>query len=222
MDVAAALLILTLFALPMAAIGLLVRMTSKGRALFSQERVGRMGRLFRIFKFRSMEESRGSKKGPGLSREGDSRITPVGRVLRRLKLDELPQFYNVLRGNMSLIGPRPKLPEYAGISNMPYRPGITGPASLVFRREEELLRGIHPEKLKTYYDENIKPLKAQLDVCYMCSASPRSDLVLLVLTFTACLAPGAAPCVNRDVPKQLPFTVLYSRRANMGRESAGD
>lgn len=163
-------------------IGACVRFTSKGRALFSQDRVGLDGQLFRIYKFRSMTQVSGTPSGQGLTKGGDSRITPVGRFLRRFKLDELPQSYNVLRGDMSIVGPRPKLPQYAEILNLPYRPGITGLATLAFRNEEGLLRSVDDADLDRIYDEQIKPLKARLDVCYMCHATLFSDLRIIAAT----------------------------------------
>lgn len=188
-DLSIALLILSVLGLPMLAIALGVRLTSRGPAFFAQHRVGRGGRLFRIYKFRSMTSDAG-RRGPGLTRDGDCRVTGLGRWLRKLKLDELPQFYNVLRGEMSLVGPRPKLPRYAGIANMPYRPGITGAATLAFRREEEILSRVHPGHLDDYYSRHIRPLKARMDVRYMCRATFWSDMRLIAATFLACLAPA--------------------------------
>jgi len=175
----------------MVIIAVLVRLGSRGPAVFSQERVGRGGCLFRVYKFRSMAQCHKSTKGPGLTRDGDPRVTPLGRFLRNWKLDELPQFYNILRGDMSLVGPRPKTPQYADLSKMPYRPGITGPATIAFRREETILQCVDAEQMESFYAEHIGPLKARIDVCYMCKASPVSDLRVVIATAFPWLTRGA-------------------------------
>ncbi len=189
-DAGVALLVLISLALPMMAVAILIRLFGHGPALFVQQRVGRGGKLFSIYKFRSMGFSAGAAPGPGLTQDGDSRITPLGRILRKFKIDELPQFYNVLRGDMSLIGPRPTLPQYAAILNMPFRPGITGAATLAFRREEEVLRHIHPALLDAFYDRHIRPMKAVLDVDYMAQATLLSDMRIVAETFRACIMPA--------------------------------
>jgi lipopolysaccharide/colanic/teichoic acid biosynthesis glycosyltransferase len=194
-DVLVASISLLLFAVPMAIVAVCVRLTSEGRALFIQERMGRRGQLFRIYKFRSMFQRPEGVSGPPITCGGDRRITPIGRFLRASKLDELPQFYNVLCGDMSLIGPRPKLPQYDTLHNTPYRPGITGMATIVFRHEEEMLRSIDPQKMHSFYTERIKPLKAQLDACYMCRATFASDLRVLIATMASCLIPRRAPAL---------------------------
>jgi lipopolysaccharide/colanic/teichoic acid biosynthesis glycosyltransferase len=195
LDFCLAFLALVVFAVPIILIAVCVRLTSRGNALFAQKRVGMGGRLFWIYKFRSMTENYGKKMGPDLTKSGDRRVTFLGRYLRKFKLDELPQFFNILRGDMSLVGPRPKLPQYAAIPNMPYRPGITGAATIAFRREEEILQSIDAERIDTFYSENIKPLKARLDVCYMCKATPASDIGVIASTILGCVIPQYAPSV---------------------------
>lgn len=184
MDFSVALLVLTAAALPMLLIGICVRITSKGPALFAQYRVGRGGKLFKIYKFRSMAVDAGA--GPGITKAGDRRVTPLGNILRKSKLDELPQFYNMLAGDMSLVGPRPKTPRYEVMMEMPFRPGITGAATLAFRNEEEILRTIPTGEIDHFYAMHIKPLKAQIDAMYMSEATLRSDLGILLATFFAC------------------------------------
>ena len=191
LDVSTALVVLLPLGLPMLAIAICVRLSSRGPALFIQNRVGRGGRLFGIYKFRSMAV--GSSTGPGITRSGDQRVTAFGYWLRRFKLDELPQFINILRGEMSLVGPRPKSPLYESNANMSYRPGITGAATLAFRREEEILSGIHASQLDFFYAKEIKPRKARLDSRYMSEATFLSDMRLIGATFFACLTTGEIP-----------------------------
>lgn len=202
LDACVALLVLMFLAVPMLVIALLIRLTSPGPALFRQRRVGRHGRFFVIYKFRSMTIDAG--RGIGLTKHGDCRVTALGRWLRKIKLDELPQFYNVLRGDMSLVGPRPKLPQYDSMHNMPYRPGITGAATLAFRREEELLSRIHPAEIEHFYHRHIKPLKARIDARYMCRATFRSDLRIVTATFLACITTPRVPAVVRKASIQTP------------------
>lgn len=185
-DIIVALVVLLITGLPMVVISICVRLTSPGNAIFIQERLGARGRAFRMYKFRTMYAR--SSDGVGLTRNGDGRITPMGHFLRRFKLDELPQFYNVLRGDMSLVGPRPKLAQYTDMFNMPYRPGITGWATLHFSNEESILQSFtDPAVMENYYQECIKPAKARLDFLYMRSAKLGTDLMLLYLTAITCL-----------------------------------
>ena len=166
--------------------GLLVRLTSPGPVLFRQSRLGRNGKEFTFYKFRSMTVEMSSNKSSHTV-QGDRRITRVGTFLRRYKLDELPQFWNVLKGDMSLVGPRPKLAEHEALQ-LPFPPGITGEATLLFRNEEEMLARIPPHQVDEFYEEFFKPLKAELDIAYMSKATLRSDLRMLWLTAARCVS----------------------------------
>jgi lipopolysaccharide/colanic/teichoic acid biosynthesis glycosyltransferase len=162
----------------------LVRFGSRGPVFFRQRRMGRDGREFTLYKFRSMSPAIG--RGATITVAGDVRITPVGAWLRRFKLDEIPQFWNVLRGDMCLVGPRPKLPHHEAL-HLDCRPGITGVATLAFRREEDFLAGIPAHELEAFYELFVKPAKAKMDLEYMRSATFWSDLKVLWDTVTSCL-----------------------------------
>ncbi len=176
--------LLLLLAPLLAGVALWVKLDSPGPVLFRQQRVGRAGVPFTIHKFRSMRVDAG---GLGLTVGEDARITRAGRWLRRLKLDELPQLWDVLRGAMSLVGPRPDLPRY--VAQYPaelrelllsVRPGITDPASLALRNEAELLAASSdPER---EYLERILPAKLQISADYVRRASLWTDLQLVART----------------------------------------
>lgn len=198
-DLTFAALGLVLFFPLMIVIGVVVAISSPGPVLFRQKRMGRWGTLFTIYKFRTMEA--GAENGPCITVQGDCRITRVGSILRKFKLDELPQFLNVIKGDMSFIGPRPKLPHHESL-HMPFRPGITGAATLAFRCEEELLRHIPEGELDLFYARTIKPLKAKLDWEYMQRATWWSDLRLLWCTATACLSNQSVPSPVIEFPER--------------------
>lgn len=208
MDVGVSLVVLAAGFLPGILLYVLIRASSRGPGFFRQRRVGYRGRLFTLYKFRTMEVSNDGT-GPGVTRAGDPRVTLIGKLLRKLKLDELPQFYNVLRGEMSLVGPRPKLPKYAARTDTFYQPGITGFATLVFRGEEQILRHVSPEDLDGFYERRIKPLKARADFQYMKRATFFSDLRILFLTVFASLVPSAS---GRKSVRVRHWSVLVARR----------
>lgn len=165
-------------------IAILVRMISPGPAIYRATRVGRNGRLFTLYKFRSMVVN-ADKQGSAITTADDHRITRIGRVLRRGKLDELPQLYNVLRGDMSLVGPRPEDPHYVAFYTpeqrkvLSVRPGITSLASLTYRDEESILKGGEWER---NYLHVVMPAKLAIDMEYAEKATLIHDVVLIFRT----------------------------------------
>lgn len=154
-----------------------------GPVIFKQQRVGRYGKLFTMYKFRSMTVSH---SGSSVSVAGENRITPLGAKLRRYKLDELPELWNVLIGDMSFVGPRPDVPGYADALSgsdrevLKLRPGITGPASLKYRNEEEILATVE-DPIK-YNDEVIFPDKVRINLYYLHNYSFWVDIKLIIYT----------------------------------------
>ncbi len=193
MDMVISVLALLFFAPLIAVLAVAVHFSSPGPIIFRQQRVGRMGELFTIYKFRTMETAP-HQKGLSVTRHGDRRITSLGRFLRRYKLDELPQLVNVLMGDMSLVGPRPKLPDHQHrqAQYMPFRPGITGAATLVFRCEEEMLRQVPEEQLEAFCKYKLTPYKTNLDYAYAERATFGSDVALMLRTAQVCLMRGKA------------------------------
>ncbi|QLE44739.1 sugar transferase [Nostoc sp. C052] len=155
-----------------------ILLTSGLPILFTQERVGRKGKIFKIKKFRTMYVRK--VKDSSITVAGDQRITPIGRYLRRWKLDELPQLWNVLVGEMSLVGPRPDVSGYADKLQgdaqhlLLLRPGITGPATLAYKNEEEILAKVNDPVL--YNNEIIYPDKVRINLEYMKHCSLLQDL----------------------------------------------
>jgi lipopolysaccharide/colanic/teichoic acid biosynthesis glycosyltransferase len=186
-DFAAAVLGLLFLSPLLLLIAALVKLTSSGPVLHRAVRAGREGKLFCLFKFRSMSPD-ADRAGPGLTRSGDPRVTPLGGWLRRLKLDELPQLFNVLKGDMSLVGPRPEDPSYVAYYTpeqrkvLSVRPGITSAASVLYRHEEALLTGTDWEEV---YLKVIMPDKLRIDLDYLSQESLVSDLGILVRTAVA-------------------------------------
>ena len=154
-----------------------------GPAIFMQTRIGRHGKPFTMYKFRTMTVNHG---GSSVSVAGESRITPLGAVLRRYKIDELPELWNVLKGDMSFVGPRPDVPGYADALQgddrevLLLRPGITGPASLKYRNEEEILATVpNPQQ---YNDTVIFPDKVRINRYYLHNYSFITDIKMIFCT----------------------------------------
>jgi len=177
-DCACVLLSLPVLVPIMLVIGGAVRFTSTGPVFFLQERVGRYGRTFTILKFRTMIHVADAAHHP-ITTSDNQQFTRVGPFLRRWKLDELPQLLNVLLGHMSLVGPRPKMPEHA-LFDLPCRPGITGMATTVFACEERILNCVAKDQLDAYFRSVVLPAKHRLDAEYMAHATLFSDLRLLM------------------------------------------
>lgn len=172
------------FAGPMVAVCLGIRSSSGKPIFFRQKRVGKDGRLFEMMKFRTMRT--GAENKGTVTVGGDDRITPIGRLLRKTKIDELPQLINVLKGEMSFVGPRPDVPGYADKLTgndrriLDLRPGITGPATLAYRNEEDLLA--KQEDPIAYNDKVIFPDKVQINLRYLEECSLKKDLEYIVMT----------------------------------------
>lgn len=182
-DVVASTVGLVLLSPLMALIALAIKIDSRGPVLFRHKRVGLGFQEFRVLKFRTM---RNDAEGPQVTFDGDRRITRVGRVLRKSKLDELPQLVNVVRGEMSLVGPRPEVAEWVMAHRKHYerilsvRPGITDPASIEYRREDRILaQASDPERV---YAEEILPHKLELSAAYAECRTLRGDIRIILRT----------------------------------------
>ena len=190
--------LLTLLVLPIGLIvALILRLTGEGEVFYAQTRIGRDGEPFRLLKFVTMVKD-SAKMGTGtVTVPGDPRVLPVGRVLRKMKLNELPQLLNVLRGDMSLVGPRPLTAQTFGcyppevqrrVVEVP--PGVTGIGSIVFRDEESIIAASKLPAIDCYRQE-IAPYKGRLELWYVDNRSLWLDLQLLALTAVAVAAPSS-------------------------------
>ncbi|GAC1628890.1 MAG: O-antigen biosynthesis protein WlbG [Candidatus Acidiferrum sp.] len=170
--------------------------------LFTQRRVGRHAALFTLFKFRTMTRD---TRGPYITAAGDTRITRTGKFLRKFKLDELPQLWNIIRGDMRLVGPRPEVPEFVDHRVPVWRsilrvdPGLTDPASLAYYREEELLA--HVPDTAAYYREVILPAKLSLNLQYLETRTLASDLQVIMRTVWSAFFGGESIRQAADLPR---------------------
>lgn len=163
-----------------------IKLTDSGPIFFWHERVGRFGHKFKMLKFRTMRVAKPGESGPQLTVGGDPRVTRIGHFLRKTKLDEMPQLWNVLIGQMSFVGPRPEVPRYVDLytpeerSVLMLRPGITDLASFAFFAESDLLaKQSDPEK---FYTSVLVSEKIRINLAYARTANPLTDLVLIVAT----------------------------------------
>ena len=167
-------------------LSIMIKLSSRGAVFYSQYRVGRHGELFKLVKFRTMMKDAEKMDGGSITVAGDKRVTPVGGILRRWKLDELATLWNVLKGDMSFVGPRPDVPGYADQLEgearkiLSFRPGITGTSTLKYRNEEQLLASVSdPEK---YNDEVIFPDKIRINLDYIDNWSFWGDIYIIFKT----------------------------------------
>jgi lipopolysaccharide/colanic/teichoic acid biosynthesis glycosyltransferase len=192
-------------------IRILIKRDSSGPLYYRGARVGKNGKEFNILKFRTMYESLESYAGPSITAADDTRITPIGHWLRETKLNELPQLWNVLKGEMSMVGPRPEVPEIVGtwpesIRNelLSVRPGVTSPASVLYRYEENLLQA---ESVMSTYLREILPSKLRLDLVYVRTRSIMTDLDVILWTVLVLLP----QMKSKDVPEYLLYWGPLSR-----------
>jgi len=192
-DILVSSLVLILFSPVFLYVAIRIKHDSPGPVFFKGDRMGRYGKPFKILKFRTMYEDEHSYNGSPVTALDDDRVTPFGKYLRRTKLNELPQFLNVLKGEMSLVGPRPEdlkiaqdWPEEVKAEVLSFRPGITSPASVIYRDEEKLLQG---SGFMDDYLKTILPDKLRLDQLYVRNSSIFTDLDVLAMT-TVTLLPG--------------------------------
>lgn len=179
--------------------GMLVRLDSQGRILFRQRRVGLHGQMFTLLKFRTMSAA---NRGLMVTAAGDERVTRVGRWLRRTKIDELPELWNVLRGDMSFVGPRPEVEEFVDRSDpvwlaiLEHRPGITDPVTLRLRNEEQLLAQVVDKE--RYYREVIQPYKLRGYANFVRDKSWKTDLRIIGRTLKVVFFPQSVKAPSKE------------------------
>ena len=172
-----------------------IALTSRGPVIFRQKRMGRKGQPFTMYKLRTMTAV---SAGPQVTAGDDPRVTPIGKFLRKTKLDELPELWNILKGDMSLIGPRPEVPRYIDLEDpvwrlvLEARPGITDPMTLRLRNEEALLVEVEGDR-ERFYLETLLPFKLEGYLNYLQARSWRSDLKVLWQTIVVVAFPYKAP-----------------------------
>jgi lipopolysaccharide/colanic/teichoic acid biosynthesis glycosyltransferase len=209
LDILVSLSVLLLLWPGLIVIATIIKRDSPGPVFYRSERVGKHGKRFKIFKFRTMYENPASYNGSRLTCNNDPRVTKAGRWLRDTKINELPQFLNIFMGQMGLVGPRPEdpelfadWPEYFREKYIEVRPGMTSPASLMFFDEEDK---ISPSNTNADYLENILPFKMRLDLDYLRHRSIINDLDIIFLTFIALIPNIRKKRINQDILKKGPL-----------------
>ena len=201
-EIGLAVLGLTAAAPILAFFALLVKLNSRGPILFRQRRVGQKGQTFVLFKLRTMSVS---QAGPKITAADDLRVTSLGKTLRRYKIDELPELWNVLIGDMSFVGPRPEVPEFVDLDDpswkdiLRHRPGITDPVTLRLRNEEQLLAQVVDKE--RYYREVVQPYKKRGYVNFVNNKSWRTDIRIIGRTMKAIALPQTIKQPTREEMK---------------------
>lgn len=209
---------LSLSAPMLAVVALLIKADSRGPILFRQKRVGQNGKPFTMLKFRTMGNF---CNGSLITAANDTRVTKVGRFLRRSKIDELPELWNVLKGDMSFVGPRPEVPEFVDVDDplwqevLEHRPGITDPVTLRLRNEEHLLANVVDKEL--YYREVVQPYKLRGYARFVGDKSWKTDLRIIGRTLRAIAFPTTAILPTREE-----MQLSYSKLAPANRPVSSD
>lgn len=204
-------------------VAVLVRRHDGGPALVALPRVGRAGRPFAIRKLRSMPfvQPDGGAGGSPLTTAGDARVTPLGRTLRRTRLDEVPQLLNVVEGQMALLGPRPETPPFVDLDDPRWqdvlraRPGIAGPTQVIVHHWESRL----PAGGEDVYRHELLPVKLAIDAWYLRRASPWLDVVVVVSLVQSMLHPGGSTALHRRVLREVPEAALLAAGPAAGTDA---
>jgi lipopolysaccharide/colanic/teichoic acid biosynthesis glycosyltransferase len=205
----------------MACIAAAILLDGGGSVIFSQLRLGLGGKPFRLYKFRKFDENKGAGGG-ALTLKDDPRLSRFGRLLARAKLDELPQLWNVLGGDMALVGPRPETLVFADCFDdghlwaLDYKPGIFGPAQVFFRNEGALFLAQKDRDLEQFYREIVFPLKARIDRAYYPQRTLLRDIRWILLGILAVLGRAPSFCEERDLAAQVDAWIYR----NCGRRAA--
>jgi lipopolysaccharide/colanic/teichoic acid biosynthesis glycosyltransferase len=195
---------------------LAIAVSSPGPVIFRQKRVGCNGQLFVLYKLRTMNVGR---TGPEVTASGDERVTRIGRILRRTKVDELPELWNVLKGDMSLVGPRPEVPRYVDLEDdrwklvLKSRPGLTDPVTLSLRDEERLLAQV-TDNYECFYRNSLQAHKLQGYIDYLQNRSWLTDFEILFRTVLVVIWPGAGSQMSANEIAGLPQSGIPSSFSN--------
>ena len=191
-------------------VAVILSMSGEGFIIYTQERVGRNGIPFNLLKFATMFKDSPNMKGGNITIKNDVRILPFGKFLRKYKINELPQVFNVWLGNMSIIGRRPTVREHFDyydeeVKNIisKLKPGLSGLSSIVFRNEEKYFINNDPSENKRFYKEQIAPFKGELEIWYSNNQSVIIDIFLIIITISSIIYPSSNlhNYFFRDIPK---------------------